>query len=189
MSQSFSRSIIPATRSLRRVLRGLFELYAHDLSPHTGAEVSPQGRYTDEDFLRHWHGNLADGIRPFLLQVDGQWAGFAWVGQGSYVAPGSAQRWLMEEFFILRKYRRQGHGTWFASQLFAQFPDEWEVGELATNLDAQQFWRATIQRLVGTFDEVWVNNERWQGLVQIFRIASPASAVPRSKYVDARRER
>lgn len=169
MTPAPTRTILPATRPLRGVLRALFELYAHDLSPYNGAEVNAQGRFTDAGFLRHWRGETADGIRPFLLQVGGHWAGFAWVGEGSYVAPGVAHRHLVEEFFILRKHRRQGHGAWFAEQLFARFPGEWEIGELPDNVEAQQFWRATIRRLVGAFEEVWVDNERWRGPVQVFR--------------------
>lgn len=185
MTPTPTRTILSATRPLRDVLRGLFELYAHDLSPYSGAEVNAQGHFTDAGFLRYWRGEIADGIRPFLLQIGGHWAGFAWVGAGSYVAPGTAHRWLMEEFFILRKYRRQGHGAWFAEQLFARFPGEWEVGELPDNVAAQQFWRTTIRRLVGTFEEVWVDNERWHGLVQVFRYAPERRRHPQFALLDS----
>lgn len=48
--------VIPATKKHRRVLRALFELYAHDFSPMTGADVNERGTYTEENFLTGWWG-------------------------------------------------------------------------------------------------------------------------------------
>ncbi|MCS7088253.1 MAG: hypothetical protein NZL91_06135 [Thermoflexales bacterium] len=172
---------MPVTRALRHVVRALFELYAYDFSSFTGADVNEAGRYTDADFLRGWRYNGDQDTWLFLLRVAGHWAGFAWVGRGSFVMPEAAHaHWLMEEFFILRKYRRQGHGTWLAGQVFARFPGTWEVGELAANIPAQHFWRTVIQRLVGSFEEHCVNNARWQGIVQIFQCHSGCQEQPQA---------
>lgn len=161
--------IILATKQHRRVLRALFELYAHDFSPMTGADVDEHGAFTDEDFPAVWWRSRGDAFHPFLLRVQGMWAGFAFVGEGSYIRPGEDHHWLMEEFFILRKYRRRGLGEWFATQLFDRFPGVWEVGEMHEKVDAQAFWRKVIGRYTGgRFEEVIVNNERWEGPVQRF---------------------
>ncbi len=160
--------IISATKRHRRVLRALFELYAHDFSPMTGADVNAHGAYTEEDFLMGWWDDHANDFHPFLLKIGGHWAGFAWVEVGSYIAPGAARHWLMEEFFILRKYRGRGVGEWFATQLFDRFPGVWEVGEIHENKDAQAFWRKVIGRYAGEFEEIVVNNDRWDGPVQRF---------------------
>ncbi len=161
--------IIPAVPEHRPVLRALFELYAHDFSPMTGADVNARGTYTEDHFLIGWWDEHAHAFYPFLLRVDGHWAGFAWVEVGSYIAPGRMRHWLMEEFFILRKYRGRGLGEWFAAQLFDRFPGVWEVGEIHENTDAQAFWRKVIGRYTGgRFEEMTVNNERWVGPVQRF---------------------
>lgn len=163
-----SLEIVLATKKHRRVLRALFELYAHDFSPMTQADVREDtGMWTDDSFLADaWE----DGeFYPFLLRVVGKWAGFAWVEVGSYIAPGKARHWLMEEFFVLRKYRGQGVGEWFARELFNRFPGVWEVGEIRANTDAQRFWRTVIGRYAGEFEEIVVNNGRWEGPVQRFR--------------------
>jgi predicted acetyltransferase len=52
----------------------------------------------------------------------------------------------MVDFFILKKYRRQGIGQYVAYSLFDQFPGEWQVSEIAHNLPAQAFWRKIISR-------------------------------------------
>ncbi len=158
--------IIPATEQHRHVLRALFELYAHDFSPMTGEDVNEAtGRWTDDAFLANaWHD---PHFQPYLLKVDGRWAGFAWVEWGSYINPDEDEHWLMEEFFILRKYRRQGIGEWFARALFDRRAGTWEVGEIHENVDAQRFWRKVIGRYAA-FEEVIVDNEQWVGPVQRF---------------------
>jgi predicted acetyltransferase len=162
--------LIEATKEHRNVLRALFDLYAHDFSPMTGADVQADGRYTPNDFLTGWWDAHGEVFHPFLLKVDGQWAGFAWVEEGSYIEPDNddVNHWLMEEFFIVRKYRGKGVGEWFARALFERFPGTWEVGEMHPNMDAQRFWRMVIGRYAGEYDEITVNNDRWDGPVQRF---------------------
>ena len=161
--------IIEATKDHRGVLRALFELYAHDFSPMTGADVNAHGHYAEDNFLEGWWEDYGDVFHLFLLKIDGQWAGFAFVEEGSYIMSDEDRHWLMEEFFIMRKYRGQGIGEWFARELFGRFPGVWEVGEIHANTDAQRFWRKVIGRYAnGKFDEMVVNNDRWEGPVQRF---------------------
>jgi predicted acetyltransferase len=83
----------------------------------------------------------------------------------------------MNEFFVLRKYRRQGGGEQVARLLVDQFPGRWEVAELAENTVAQAFWRQVIRRYTGgRFGEIAIDNDRWHGPVQAF--ASNTSATP-----------
>ena len=155
-------SAAPQDRSL---LRQLYELYCHDFSPLTRADIGDDGYWTGDDFLAPWPG----GLRVFLIRVDGHWAGFAWVAVGGYVEPEATDHFLMDEFFVMRKYRRRGVGEWAAVCLFNQFSGVWEVGEIPENVEAQRFWRTVIDRYThGDFREVDVNNKRWQGPVQIF---------------------
>jgi predicted acetyltransferase len=50
----------------------------------------------------------------------------------------------MVEFFVLRRYRRCGVGGQAARALFARFPGEWQVRQIATNQPATAFWRRAI---------------------------------------------
>ncbi len=153
-----------ATPQQRLLLRQLYELYAYDFSPMTGADIGADGCWTDDGFLRSW----PDELHIYLIAVDGWWAGFAWVAFGGYIDP-RAEHILMDEFFVLRKYRRRGIGEWAAVWLFNHYPGTWEVGEIPENVEAQQFWRTIISRYTdGKYQEVNVDNERWHGPVQIF---------------------
>jgi len=176
------RDIIEATSAQCEVLRALFELYIHDFSPMTGADVDERGRYTDDDFLAGWWDDYKDVFHPFLLAIDSKWAGFALVEVGSYVMSDEDQHWLIEEFFVVRKYRGQGHGEWFARALFDRFPGTWEIGQIDANTGAQLFWRKVIGRYADTFDEIRVQNDRWQGPVQRFEAHPPRRARRRAKH-------
>jgi predicted acetyltransferase len=75
----------------------------------------------------------------------------------------------MAEFFVLRRYRRQGVGERAARAAFGRFPGPWEVRERAGNDAAIAFWRRVIHRhTAGRFQEVTWAGDLWQGPVQSF---------------------
>ncbi len=165
------REVILATPVHQPLLRQMFELYAHEFSAWNEEDVDMEGRFTPDDFLADgWRRR--GGVGRYLLRIDGRWAGFAFVERGSYVAPGRASNWLMDEFFVLLRYRGRGLGEWFARELFGRMPGVWEMGQIVANTGATAFWRAVLRRTAmgGTFEERRVDNEVWQGPVQVARI-------------------
>ncbi|MCL5999232.1 MAG: GNAT family N-acetyltransferase [Chloroflexi bacterium] len=182
--------IIRATRGDTAVLRHLYELYCHDFSEFTGSDVDATGMYTDDGFLSgYWR---EPDWSSFLVKVDGHWAGFAWVLKSSLFRPGAedtteetrlraqgtalqevgfleGEHHLIEEFFVMRKYRHQGVGEHVAHRLFDLYPGIWEVSEIVENIPAQAFWRKVIGRYTGgKFVEVILDNDLWRGPVQVF---------------------
>jgi predicted acetyltransferase len=145
--------------SERDVLARLLELYAHDFSERTGADVDDDGTFGWHDLHRYWR---EPDRHPFLFRVDGRLAGFALVRSG---APHD-----MAEFFVLRKYRRSQVGTEAARAVFVRFPGEWQTREQFENTGAIAFWRHAIPV---SFDET--SNE--EGPVQ--RFVMPTSGPPR----------
>jgi predicted acetyltransferase len=115
------------------VVRHLLELYAHDFSEFTGADVGADGRFGYPYLDLYW---TEPERRPFLFRVDGHWAGFALVRTG---APHD-----MAEFFVLRKYRRGGIGVAAARAVFARIPGAWQVRQMHANAGATAFWRRAI---------------------------------------------
>jgi predicted acetyltransferase len=57
----------------------------------------------------------------------------------------------VEEFFVMRKYRRHGGGSQAAAKLFERFPGRWTVRQQLLNPAATAFWRKAIQQ---RFEEV-----------------------------------
>jgi predicted acetyltransferase len=75
----------------------------------------------------------------------------------------------MDQFFVLKKYRRSGLGKAMALRVFSQLPGYWEVGQMPDNTPAQAFWRAVIADLTdGAYTEQILTTGWWQGIVQCF---------------------
>lgn len=152
-----------ATPSDRSILRNLLELYLHDLSEFWPYELNEHGKFeypTLDYYLRE------PEYAAFLFKVDGKLAGFALVNND--VCLPQNERW-MAQFFVLRKYRRNGIARHAAMQLFELMPGRWEIGEIPANLGAQIFWRKTIAEYTkGNFSEVAMDDEVWRGALQWF---------------------
>jgi len=160
--------VITATPADKLRVERLLQLYEHDNSEFFGADVDPDGLYRVMDTEAIWQ----PGWHIFLVRVSGQLAGFAFVTQHpSYL--GDGETYLMDEFFIMRKYRRRGVGEYIARTLFDRFPGRWEVSQWPTNLISQTFWRRVIGRYTdGRFHEADLDTPRLCGLVQSFESAS-----------------
>jgi predicted acetyltransferase len=147
------------------LLRNLFEYYVHDMAEWFDIDTQPDGRYSYDTALIWERGN-----QPYLAKVGDSIAGFAVVG--------SALEWLgrteardVNEFFVLRRFRRRGFGRSLATLLWEQYPGEWLVRVLETNTPAVLFWRSSISRhSLGTYEEEQriVNGRSWR----FFRFAT-----------------
>jgi predicted acetyltransferase len=98
--------------------------------------------------------------------VAGKYAGFALVDDS--VSFRENEHW-MAQFFVVRKYRRQGIGREAARRVFDLMRGRWEVGQVRRNLPAQAFWRRVIAEYTGgRFVEHDLCDDRWDGLLQCF---------------------
>jgi len=95
--------VVQATLADKSVLRHLLELYQHDSSEFDDRDVDAHGLYGYPYLDHYW---VEADRRPFLIKVDGRWAGFALVRLGPPID--------MSEFFVMRPLpplrRRQGGG-------------------------------------------------------------------------------
>ena len=148
------------------VLANLFQYYVYDLSDVVDVDVAADGRFVLPSFDAYW----SDPWRhPHLVRVDGTVAGFALVHQRSRLT-GDAKTWDIAEFFVMRKYRRQGVGKAVATRVFDSFRGKWEVRERKANVAAIAFWRSVIAAYTkGAFTETVLDDERWRGPVQSFQ--------------------
>jgi predicted acetyltransferase len=146
----------------RLPLYRMLELYQHDLSDIWAQELDRHGEY-GYALDRFWREK---NCHPFVITVDGNYAGFALVDTA--VKVGSGGYW-MDQFFILKKYRRHGIGRRLARQVFDALPGKWEVGQMLDNLGAQAFWRSMIGGYTqNNYAESTLLGNRWDGVVQSF---------------------
>lgn len=74
---------------------------------------------------------------------------------------------FVSEFFIMKKYRRNGIGRKTAFTIFDRFCGTWVVGQTINNIPAQVFWKKIIDEYTGgNFEEV-VSSD-WDGPLQKF---------------------
>ena len=133
MDDASAVEVIEAGIEDKPIVGQLLELYLHDFSVFTDADVDAGGRFGYDYLDAYW--SEPERV-PFLLRVDGRWAGFALVRTG---VPHD-----LAEFFVMRKYRRRGVGIAAARELFARLPGEWQVRQMRANVDASAFWRRAI---------------------------------------------
>ena len=149
----------------------MLELYQYELSDIWDQDLDARGEY-GYDLERH---ALAERFFAHVALIEGRYAGFALVAPA--IVTQTDGHW-MEQFFILKKYRRSGNGLALARHVLDCHPGPWEIGQMPGNVAATTFWRAVLSRLVsGNFSEVEVTQGWWQGTVQRFVYVPSAQAV------------
>ena len=156
----------PAGPAQLRTLENLFQLYVHDFSElwfdRDIGELDETGRFQSYiDLASYWS---EPGGSAWLIRADGHLAGFALLGHESH--SGVAADHDMAEFFVARKYRRDGVGYRAARQLIAERPGRWEIAVTRRNVGAQHFWRRVANDLAaGPVEEHDLDDAKWNGLI------------------------
>ena len=149
-------------------LKRMLELYQYEISDMYDQDLDAQGEYGYE-LSRHIEGQR---FFAHVVLVNERYAGFALVAPA--VVTQTVGYW-MEQFFILKKYRRGKLGTALAAHVFQCHPGPWEVGQMPTNFPAQAFWRRVISSITeGSYTEVLITEGWWKGVVQQFSYATAA---------------
>jgi len=153
-------------------LDNLMQFYIYDFSEFLPIDMDEKASFK-EGIL---DGYFADPDKvPFLVLVDGRIAGFALVGAEIVLERNQGGR-CIKEFFIVKRYRRQGVGNKAATVIFSMYPGKWEVRVVRTNLPAKVFW----ERVISEYSEDRYNceernDEMWRGSIFSFqaRATSP----------------
>jgi len=130
--------LIKAEAEQQQVLSNLVQFYLHDFSSYIDIEVESIGRYADYPLLDYWTKPKHD---PYFIVVDDCYAGFVLVKQ---IQLRQQPYHSIAEFFVMRRYRRQGLGRLVARQVFQDYEGRWHVAQLKENKPAQAFWRSVI---------------------------------------------
>ena len=149
-------------------LQQMLELYQYDISDIYLQDTDSEAKY-GYNLERHKQG---ERFHAHVALEGSQYIGFA------LVAPAIVTRkegsW-MEQFFILKRYRRCGAGRALALHVFQCHQGPWEVGQMQANHAAQAFWRQVIgAATTGSFVELRVTEGWWQGVVQQFHARTAA---------------
>ncbi|MCE9523031.1 MAG: GNAT family N-acetyltransferase [Alphaproteobacteria bacterium] len=171
-------TVTPASAAERALVEGLFQFYVHDFSEFaapgaTAFEFDEAGRFAA---YPHMASYWSDAERwPLLIRVEGRVAGFALVNSLSHC--GESIERNMGEFFVARKYRRDGIASEAVRQIFELHPGRWEVAVAVRNLSAISFWPKAIARAprVSNIERREQNDDRWRGPIWHFHASAPSA--------------
>jgi predicted acetyltransferase len=152
-----------AARPDRELIRRMMELYLYDFSEYTREDLDEHGQFVYGDLDYYWFEKTH---AAFIVTVDDKLAGFVLVDE-EVLIDGSQRS--ISEFFVMRKYRRQGVGQHVARAVFDRLPAQWEVRVMAENTPAQPFWRRVIADYTGgAYTETAHTGAEWHGPVFTF---------------------
>lgn len=153
--------LIQANEEYKDVLANLMQFYIYDFSEFIKCDVEEDGRYKDYPLENYWKEE--NHRFPYLIKQNNKYVGFVLV---RLIESDERNYFSIAEFFILKKYRREGIGQAVAARIFDLHKGEWEVYQIETNKSAQIFWRKVIEEYTkGQFKERIENGRRIQDFI------------------------
>jgi predicted acetyltransferase len=158
----YAYQITAATAADRLPIYRMLELYQYELSDIWDQDLDAHGEY-GYALDRYWS---SESCFSYVARVAGNYAGFALANQSVVLGPGGT--W-MDQFFVLKKYRRSGVGWALATRVISDIPGQWEIGQMTENHNARAFWQSVIEDVTsGNFSEHQVTEGWWRGSIQRF---------------------
>lgn len=136
--------LIKVSFEKKMILRNLMELYQYDMSQFEDDNENDVNEYGLFDYMYLDHYWTEEGRIPFFIMKSGKLAGFVLVRELTAASNCKSPKFSIAEFFILRKYRRQGVGKEVAYKVFEMIKGSWSVSWLEKNLPAKVFWTKAI---------------------------------------------
>jgi len=140
--------LIPAIEH-RHIVENLFTYYVYDLSESGQWPCGHDGLYSYNPALLepYWSD---DHHWPWLIYSDDELAGFCLLRR----YPDNPERFDIDQFFVLRKFKGQGVGKEAFHLAVKGLPGLWQTRVLLENTPALNFWRSAINSLTqGHYEE------------------------------------
>ncbi|HWI48391.1 MAG TPA: GNAT family N-acetyltransferase [Rummeliibacillus sp.] len=162
MKNEIDIKLIEANSEDKNILENLFQYYLHDLSEYTenlGLESDGRFDITDiELFITQ------DNLLPIKILLNNEIIGFIFLIKGKTVD------YVINDMFILRKFRSKGLGKVVTKIIFDQYKGSYAVMQLVNNKPAITFWHTIYHNSQIEYEE----NEMVSGedlcLIQKFKV-------------------
>jgi predicted acetyltransferase len=151
--------LLTASEEHKIVIQNLMQYYIYDFSEYINYDVEDDGLFAlYANLMDYWAGN--NGKFPYVIKIDEKYIGFVLV---KLINSIDRSYFSIAEFFILKKYRRQGIGKAVAVKVFSLHRGRWEVFQKIANKPAQIFWNKVISNYTkGQFNERLEDGKRIQ---------------------------
>ena len=142
--KSIDIQISKASVEQSSIIAQLYELYTYEMTDLADFDINEDGFYRYSDLPDYWQDL---NKYPFLIWVNKKLAGFVLIQKGSPIDE-NPDIWDIAEFFIMRKFRKQGIGQFVAKYIWSRYKGPWQVRVWDNNLVAHAFWNNVIQEFV-----------------------------------------
>ncbi|MEO6301598.1 MAG: GNAT family N-acetyltransferase [Bacteroidia bacterium] len=151
--------LLKASEEHKIVIQNLMQYYIYDFSEYIKYDVEDNGLFAPySNLMDYWEGD--NNKFPYVIKMGEKYVGFVLIKLSNSV---NRSCFSITEFFILKKYRREGIGKAIAIQVFNLYRGEWEVYQKDSNKPAQIFWNNVISKYTkGKFNERLEDGKRIQ---------------------------
>ena len=160
--------IEPIPHEQKSIFIQLLNLYCYDFTEFTNNDINEHG-YFYNPYLDHlwtdelWSNNT---LHPYFIRVDENLSGFVIIKDGGYLYLDDKNAHNIDEFFVMKKYRRNGIGRFAAETAFDLFKGKWEVCQLQNNLPARKFWEMVISNFTkNNYQKCGTENDEMVGFI------------------------
>jgi predicted acetyltransferase len=131
--------IINVDYAKKEILKNLMTLYLHDLSEFSNEiNINQESGLFEFDVFDLFFEK--EGLTPFFIVHEKNVIGFILLQSGPYSNQEFAD-YVLNSFFILKKYRRRGLGREACREFFNKFPGRYAIGQLLNNKPAILYWK------------------------------------------------
>ena len=147
------------------------KIEVHEISPNEKELIQSLLQFYEYEFSIYEEDDVDEYFEikeytPLLVRISGKPAGFVIVNLDPSAEQG---RYLIEEFFIMKRFQKKGVGSDVASQVFDMFGQDWVVRVISENVKGQSFWKKVIDHYTaGNFSVEVFNDESWEGPIYTF---------------------
>lgn len=129
--------LIEIYKENEEILSNLLSLYLHDLSEFSSEITISQNGLYEFDAIDEYLSKT--NLHALLIKVDNNIAGFILLSESPYVKEGCDL--CIQEFFILKNYRRNGIGNMALNLLYKKYIGKYCLMIMGKNIIALNFWR------------------------------------------------
>ncbi|OCA82318.1 hypothetical protein A8F94_20635 [Bacillus sp. FJAT-27225] len=158
-------TLIKAECDHAEIIKNMYALYLHDLSAFSDSlRENSKGTYEFDSFSLLWE---KEGVNPYFILANGEKAGFILLLEPPFTKKID---YLINDFFIYKRFRKRGVGLRTAQLLFEQKPGSYFVAQLERNQPAVRFWHRVYTNLGIPYEEYKDNEENEKILCQEFLV-------------------
>jgi predicted acetyltransferase len=149
------------------ILRQLITLFLHDLSEfNSDLEINQSNGLFEFDVFEWFFEK--EGLTPFFIHEEDKIIGFILLQSGQFSNQEFAD-YVLNSFFIIKKYRRRGLGKEACKEFFKQFPGRYAISQVKTNTPAIHFWKSIYKSFSIEFYEKEEIEEGHEVIYQYFK--------------------